>query len=193
MAAIPGAFVRPSQILREVGHPVEHVRKEPREPDAFPFSGRAHQVHPVVPVTGADQGEPVGTGCPPPYDRPLAMFKERGALEGHSGQLQAFVLLLFQLWRLHEPDHLMEDSHVAGDPHAMRGHVGEPEKIIGNPRANSRAAWQMPPVLDVPLRELPAGCEQDMVPGQSGLCVHKRHHILQLIAEPESPSRLVKA
>ena len=51
----------------------------------------------------------------------------------------------------------------------------------------------MPPVLDIPLRELAACTQQQLGTQQTRLAVHQRHSVLQLVAEAEGAARLVVA
>ena len=51
----------------------------------------------------------------------------------------------------------------------------------------------MPPVEDVPLFELPLGAREDVRPRQGRIHVLDRQNVLQLIPEPEGPTRLVVA
>ncbi|KAF5056941.1 hypothetical protein DSECCO2_362130 [anaerobic digester metagenome] len=49
----------------------------------------------------------------------------------------------------------------------------------------------MPPVLHVALLELPGGAEQEMLADQARPGVDEGHDVLELVAETESPARLV--
>ena len=51
----------------------------------------------------------------------------------------------------------------------------------------------MPPVLDIAFDELPGGAAQQVLAHQRRFRVHERHHVLQLVAEPEGATRLVRS
>ena len=60
-------------------------------------------------------------------------------------------------------------------------------------RADAAAGGRMPPVLDVAFAELPRRAQQQVLADERRLGVHQRHHVLQLVAEPERAPRLVEA
>src|SRR5438067_10668903 len=50
----------------------------------------------------------------------------------------------------------------------------------------------MPPVLDIALHKLSRGRAQDVVASEVGRGVHEGHHVLQLVAEAVTATRLIK-
>ena len=68
----------------------------------------------------------------------------------------------------------------------------QPEQIIGTPGANTTTGGRMPPVLHVPLLELPARRPQDLLAEQFRRGMHQSHGILKLIAETVRAARLIE-
>jgi hypothetical protein len=60
----------------------EHVVKKEREPDAFAAAFFSHQVHPVIPIAGAHQGQTVLAEFQSMLDRAHTMLVERGNFLG---------------------------------------------------------------------------------------------------------------
>ena len=82
---------------------------------------------------------------------------------------------------------------IAGGPDVLGDHVGKPEEVVGNTRADSCPGRFVPPVLDIPLSELTASRQQDLRSRQIGIAIEKSHDVLQLIAKAECAAGLVKA
>ena len=78
------------------------------------------------------------------------------------------------------------DVDVAGDD------VGQPEQVVGDPRAHAAPAGRVPPVLDVALDELPGRGAQQVLARQPGRGDHQRQHVLQLIAESVGAAGLIE-
>ena len=53
---------------RDIGESHEHFIKEESQPDAFAFTVLTHEVHTVIPVTGAHEWKAVLTESKPPED-----------------------------------------------------------------------------------------------------------------------------
>ena len=121
-----------------------------------------------------------------------AVFEERGAFSRDLRRGEDLVLIVGQRGGVEEGDLRLQDGAVAGRPDVVRDHVREPEQVVGNSRADPGTTRRMPPVLDVPLRELPAGGQQDLVAGQLGAGGEEGQDILQLIAKAEGAAGLVK-
>jgi len=103
------------------------------------------------------------------------------------------VLILSQQGGVQKGRLRLENSSIAGRADVVGNHIREPEQVVGNTRADAGAARRMPPVLDIPLLELPAGCQKDLLARQLRPGVKKGHDILQLVAETESAAGLVKS
>src|SRR5438270_513923 len=65
----------------------EDVVKEEGEPDAFATAFFSHQVHPVVPIAGAHQGQTVLAEFQSMFDRAHAMLVKRGIFLGAIWQI----------------------------------------------------------------------------------------------------------
>ncbi len=102
-------------------------------------------------------------------DRGPAVFKERGAFKGDLRRGELLVLIVRQRGGVEEGYLSLKDVQIAGRPDVVSDHIREPEEIVGNTRADPGAARFMPPMLDIPLLELPAGGQQDLVARQFGL------------------------
>ena len=126
-------------------------------------------------------------------DRAPAVFKERGAFKGDLRRGELLVLIVCQRGGVEEGNLCLQDVQIAGRPDVVSDHVREPEEVVGNSRADPAALRFMPPMLDIPLLELPARCQQDLVARQVGAGVKERHDVLQLIAKTEGAARLVKS
>src|SRR5882724_671548 len=136
--------------------------QEPAQPDALSAPFRPHPVHAVVPVAGAHQGEPVGADGEAAVEGPRAVLEEGAAL-GRDGGLEVGVLVSGGNRRpLQERNTLVEKRRVSGDLEIVRGRVGEPEGIVGDPRSNASTGGRMPPVLDVALDELAGGGPEEV-------------------------------
>ena len=100
--------------------------------------------------------------------------------------------MFLQRFAFEERNHLIEDRRVTGGADVMRGDERKPEKIVTDSGADAGARLWMPPVLDIAFHELPCGRAQNVVASQVWRGVHEGHHILQLITEPVSATRLIK-
>src|SRR5437660_12582389 len=74
----------------------------------------------------------------------------------------------------------------------MRGDERKPEEIVTDSGADAGARLWMPPVLDIAFYELPCGRTENVLASQVWRGVHEGHHVLQLITEPVSATRLIK-
>ncbi|KFB72658.1 MAG: hypothetical protein AW09_002150 [Candidatus Accumulibacter phosphatis] len=88
---------------------------------------------------------------------------------------------------------LVEHTGIAAGTDVAADRQRQPEIVVRTVRTHPPARRWMPPVLDVAFQELPTGAQQQMLPQQPGLGVDQRHHVLQLVAEPEGAARLVVA
>ena len=78
------------------------------------------------------------------------------------------MLIAFQHGPVEEWDLSVQDVYIAGGPDVLSDNVGQPQGVIGDPRADTRAARWMPPVLDIAFLELTARREQDVLAHQLG-------------------------
>src|SRR5688572_5704628 len=65
-------------------------------------------------------------------------------------------------------------------------------EVVGDSRSDAAALRRVPPVLHVSLFELSGGRSHDLSARFVSGAVHKRHRVLQLVAEAESAARLVE-
>ena len=73
----------------------------------------------------------------------------------------------FQHGPVEEGDLPAQDIHIAGGPNVVSDDIGKPQEVIGDPRADSRTARWMPPVLDIPGRELAGRGAQEVFAHQT--------------------------
>ena len=71
----------------------QHSAQEEAQPDALPVALYAHQVHSVVPVSGADQRQTVTTELQPVSDSPDAVLVKAFHLAGAARQVIVGVIL----------------------------------------------------------------------------------------------------
>ena len=163
------AQVRPIHQVGQLGHSMKHIHQEPRQPNALSLAPGAYEVHPVVPVPRPHQGQAMGPDRKTARDRARAVLEQRGALERDLRCGEDLVLIVFQRGSVQEGDLRAQDVHVAGGPYVVSDDVGKPQQVVGNARADTRAARRVPPVLDVAFLELAARREQDVLSRQLGV------------------------
>ncbi len=186
------AQLRPIQQLGHLGHALQHIRQEPRQPNALPLASGAHEVHPVVPVPRPHKRQPMGPEGQAARDRALAVLEQRGAFQVRPPAWRRSRADPLPAGSIEEGNLRVQDVRIAGDPDVVSDDVGKPQEIIGDPRADPRAVRRMPPVLDIAFLELTARREQDVLARQLGMRIDEGHDVLQLIAEAERAARTGK-
>ena len=166
------------------------IEEEP-QPDAFALSLRTHQVHPVVPVSGADERQAVFAEPEPPENRPHAVFIETGGFPGPGGQIVIGVFLRIDRASLDEGDGLVQDAGVSRGQDVAARRQRQPEIIVRAVRPHAPACGRVPPVLDIPFGKLTGRAKEQMLARQPRFGVDEGHHILQLVAETEGAAGLV--
>ena len=123
------------------------------------------------------------------------VFEERGGFRGRvrgsAGTPSRLIGL--ERRRLEKRDDFIQYRLIAALRHVAGGDVGQPEQIVGAARSGSASARRMPPVLHVPLDELPRRRAKEVLATEVRPRVHERKHVLQLIAKTEGPAGLVRA
>ena len=128
-----------------------------------------------------------------PIESPSAVFEKSGSLIRGHGLKKSIVLVGRESHSIEKRRLLVEDCVIASRRYILCCRVGQPEKVVGNARANALARGWQPPVLNVTLGKLPCGCSQQMLPCQPRLRQAEGHPILQLVAKAISPACLVKS
>ena len=200
-AAIPGAlfehavelFGKREQLAfaREAAKAARHHGKELREPHAFAAAARADPVHAVVPIAAAHQNQAVFARQARAANGAQAVFLQRFFLFGN---LRLAIPILPPLGNFHvfEIGHaLPQNVPVARVLHIGRRDIGQKQHIVRNARAHAQAL-RVPPVHHVAILKLVRRAEQNVLPGQFRLVQHGDQHILQLVAEPIGPARLIQ-
>src|SRR5687768_12548548 len=120
-----GALVLAARI-GEPGKLPEVGVKKPAEPHALAFSSSSDTVHPIVPVSRADQRQAVVAHCQTAVERARAMLEQSGALRGHTGLEVRLVLLSRENRPIEEGNDLVEKTNIAGYFKVMDDRVRQP-------------------------------------------------------------------
>src|ERR1051325_4422005 len=120
------------------------------------------------------------------------MFEQRTLRDGIKRNGETLGLVLLQWFALEEWNHLIEDRGISGGANIMCSDERKPEKIVTDPRPDTHARVRVPPVLDIAFHELACGGAQNVAARKRGRRMHKRHHVLQLVAESVGAARLIK-
>ena len=178
---------------RHLGELHEGGVKEECQPDAFALAVLADQVHAVVPVPTAHQGQTPGAEVQAFEEGAHAVFIQGRRLAGAPGQ----VVVRVGLGAEHAPfdvvNLFVEHAAVAAGQHIAAGRHRQPQIVVGAMRAHAPARGRVPPVLHVALLKLPPRAQQQVLAQQPRLGVDQGHGVLQLIAKTERPARLVEA
>ena len=168
--------------------------EKPAEPDAFAPAVFADAVHAVVPVAGADQRQAVAPTCQAGIEAAGAVLEQRADLVGDRRAGRSC--------RARRPADAAPSrngtisSSTAASPVALdivRDGVGEPDPVVGDPRAHALTRMRQPPMLHVALDELPRRGAQQVLARHRRLRGDQRHAVLQLVAEAVGAARLVEA
>ena len=186
-----GALVLPACVGQPRKLPEDGVQK-PAEPDALAFPFLADPVHPVIPVSRADQRQAVAPDRQAAVERARAMFEQGPVLCGHPWLEIRLVLPRRESRPVEEGNDLVEESDIAGDFQVVDDRVRQPQQIIGDTGAHAAAGRRMPPVLDVTLDELPRGGPQYLRACDVALRDRERHDVLELIAKAIRATRLIE-
>jgi hypothetical protein len=149
-------------------------------------------VHAVVPIAGAHQGQTVRAEPVAVFQRAHAVFVHRPRLPTHLRQVEVLFLVRPQHRGVEERHRLIEQGGVASRSHVMVHHERKEEQVVGDTGADADAGGRMPPVLHVPLLELPRRRPQDLGPRFTRAAVDQSHDVLQLVAKAVGPARLVE-
>ena len=166
--------------------------EKPAEPDALAFPCGTDPIHPVVPVSRADQRKAVAPNRQTAVERACAMFEQGAVLRGHTWLEIRLVLPSRESRPVEEGNDLVEETDIAGDFKVVDDRIRQPQKIIGDTGPHAPAGRRMPPVLDVALNELPCGGPQQLRACDVSLRHRERHHVLELIAKAIRAARLIK-
>ena len=135
----------------------EHVVKEKGEPDTFAAAFFSHQVHPVIPIAGAHQGQAVLAEFQSVLDRAHAMLVERGRFLGAIRQIVIGFLFRHNRTGFEKGNLFIEHARVRDAGNVAAGDVGQPEIVIGKMCAHAAARRRVPPMLDIAFAKLMRG------------------------------------
>ncbi len=114
----------------------------------------AHQVHAVVPVTGADERQTVRTEFEAVQDgSDTVLVKTRGLFRA-PGQIVIRVFIGFYRAALEEVDGLIQHAGVPGGEDIAARRERQPEVIVRTVSTHAPTRWGMPPMLDISFQEL---------------------------------------
>src|SRR3972149_3638533 len=159
--------------------------KEEAEPRALPSSLMSHPVHAVVPVAASHEGKTVGARRQPFVDGTKAMLEERALFRGDPWVEVGLLCFRSEERSLQVRNALLQNPGVSRRPDVVGRRVRKPQQIVGAAGARAAAARLVPPMLYVPLDELPARRSQQMLPHELRSGEWKGHCLLQLVAESE--------
>src|SRR5262249_40040890 len=160
----------------------QDIVKEEREPDAFAFTLVPDPIHPVVPITGTDEGQAVLAEAQGLLERAGAMFVQ--------GRCFARTLWLVEITVFFRPDRaafqernlFVQHSGVAERFHVTAGRVRQPEKVVGTMRAHPAigggGAPKLPPA---PAGKMGGGGGREVAP-KGGAGEGGGHGGLQIVA-----------
>ena len=92
----------------------EHFIKEKSQPDAFAFALFAHQIHAVVPVTGAHERQAVLTEFETVQDGPDTVIVKTCRLFGAAGQIVIGIFIRVHRTACNEGNGLIQHAGVPG-------------------------------------------------------------------------------
>ena len=100
--------------------------EKPAEPDAFAFPRGTDPVHPIVPVSRADQRKAVAANRQTAVERARAMLEQGTALRRHTGLEIRLVLANRESRPVEEGNDLVEKTDIAGDFKVMEDRIRQP-------------------------------------------------------------------
>src|ERR1035437_2729038 len=166
--------------------------QEPTEPDALALAPFADAVHAVVPITGADQRQPMAAESQALVEGAGAMLEQGGGLVGDGRMEEAVMLPCLQRLAFQERDQLIENDHISGCTNIMRDRVGAPCPIVRDARAHPLTGMRQPPMLYVTLDKLPRRRAQQVLARHHRARGGESHAVLQLVTEAIGAARLVE-
>ena len=176
---------------RNLSEAHEHFIQEKSQPHAFALAVFAHQVHAVVPVTGADERQAVLAEFEAVHDGSDTVFVKARRLFRAPGQIVVGVFIRAYRAALDEVDGLIQHAGVPCVQNIAARRERQPEVIVRTVRAHTPARWRMPPMLNISFRELTGRAQEQVLAHEVRSGVDEGHHVLQLIAKTEGAPRLV--
>ena len=138
----------------DIREPQEHFVKKETQPDAFAFAVFTHEVHAVVPVTGAHERKTMFTKSKSTQDGAHTMIVERRGGLGTNRQIVVRVFVRLYVAAFDEMDRFIQNAGIPRRGDVAADGPGQPEIIIGATRADATPRRWMPPVLNVTFTKL---------------------------------------
>src|SRR5574341_496718 len=157
VSRLPPATFGEGYVTVPVGNlsePHEDFIQEKPQPDTFACAVLPHNVHAVVPVTGADERQAVLTKSEAPQNGAHTVFVQTGRFFGPAGQIVIRVLLRAYRAAFDEVDGFIQHPGVPRVQNVAARRQGQPEVIIRTVCTHTPARGGMPPVLNISLLEL---------------------------------------
>src|SRR5665213_185440 len=120
------------------------------------------------------------------------MVKQTRFGVGNCRLKESVALAFFQYWPLKKRYHLIKHSDVAGCLNIVRSDINKPAAVICDTRANTAPRFRQPPMLNITFNKLSRNSAEDVRARDVGPTYTQRHHILQLITEAISATRLIE-
>ncbi len=136
-------------------------------------------------------GNPCSPNRSPCKNRSNTVLVERSTFFGRVRQVVVGVLVRVHRSSLEEWDGHVQHARVACPENVATRDEWQPEIVVRTVRAHASTRRGMPPMLHVSIGKLTARAAEQVLTHQPGLGMHERHHVLQLVAEAKSTSRLI--
>src|SRR6185437_9286832 len=101
------------------GETAKRRDEKPREPDAFAFPLDTDAVHPVVPITGANERQPMVADGAGAVDRSRTMLVQGPRLRAHRRQIVDLLFVIVERAHLEVWRARVQHAAVAGDANVM--------------------------------------------------------------------------
>ena len=120
------------------------------------------------------------------------MIVKRAGLRTDRGRIEVFLLPFAKDRRRDERHDLIQHCRVACRHGIVVNDQRQEVEVVSDPCANADTGRWVPPMLDIPLLELPRCRAQNLCPRFIRSAVDQSHHILELVSKAVRSSGLVK-
>ncbi len=170
----------------------ERGGQKPSKPDTLAPTGRTDEVHAIVPVAAAHQGEPMGADAEARVQRPGAMRVNRFRLRRDAG-LEVAVAGAGGYRFAHQVRHrLIEQRLIAAHCDVVCQVQYASHTRSSLMCAGALAGFRHPPMLHIALHELPPGGPQQMRSCNRRGQHREGHAVMELVAKPIGAAGLVE-
>src|SRR5690349_6740115 len=145
LVADPGKF-QISPAARQRRKVFQNIAEEECETDAFTLAVLADEIHPVVPISAANQRKAVLAVSQTVSDGAHTMFVKCGALAGLMRRVVIAFFVRAQYASLKKSDLLIEDACVGDGLNITTRRVWQPKVVIREMRPHAAVSRRMPPM-----------------------------------------------